>query len=90
MLNFLGSRRTFTRHEKHVTRRDGFLYQFVTVEHQRECKFGLGIKHYQNKVIVSRVNDGEFIFNFFMRLVNGVVELRMVWSPKSNKLEKAL
>jgi S1-C subfamily serine protease len=44
--------------EKFVNRREGYLYQLVTIEHQRGCKFGLGIKHYQNKVIVSRVDDG--------------------------------
>uniref|UniRef100_A0A7E4VHQ0 PDZ domain-containing protein n=1 Tax=Panagrellus redivivus TaxID=6233 RepID=A0A7E4VHQ0_PANRE len=44
--------------EKNVTRREGFLYQITTIEHQRGCKFGLGIKHYQNKVIVSRVDEG--------------------------------
>uniref|UniRef100_A0A914QAI3 Uncharacterized protein n=1 Tax=Panagrolaimus davidi TaxID=227884 RepID=A0A914QAI3_9BILA len=43
--------------EKLVTRRPGFSYQLVTIQHQRGCKFGLGIKHYQNKVIVSRVDD---------------------------------
>ncbi|KAI6234786.1 Smz-2 [Aphelenchoides fujianensis] len=46
--------------EKNVTRRDGFSYRLTQIDFQKGCKFGLGIKHYQNRVLVSRVDEGEF------------------------------
>jgi len=44
--------------EKNVQRRDGYSYHLANVDYQRGCKFGLGIKHFQNKVLVSRVDEG--------------------------------
>ncbi|CAJ0586731.1 unnamed protein product, partial [Mesorhabditis spiculigera] len=39
-------------------RKEGFTYHFVEIIFKKGLKFGLGIKHYQNKVIVSKVDDG--------------------------------
>jgi hypothetical protein len=44
--------------EKNLTRRDGYTYQLCQIDYQRGCKFGLGIKHFQNKVLVSRIDEG--------------------------------
>ncbi|KAI6218301.1 hypothetical protein M3Y95_01175500 [Aphelenchoides besseyi] len=44
--------------EKNVQRRPGYAYRLVQIDYQKGCKFGLGIKHHQNKVFVSRVDDG--------------------------------
>jgi len=44
--------------EKNVQRKDGYSYQMVQIDYQKGCKFGLGIKHFQNKVLVSRVDAG--------------------------------
>ncbi|KAI6240373.1 hypothetical protein M3Y99_00469400 [Aphelenchoides fujianensis] len=43
--------------EKNVTRRDGFSYRLTQIDFVKGCKFGLGIKHYQNRVLVSRLGD---------------------------------
>jgi hypothetical protein len=48
--------------EKNVRRRDGYSYHLAQIDYQTGCKFGLGIKHYQSKVLVSRVDDGKFFF----------------------------
>ncbi|KAH7726866.1 PDZ domain-containing protein [Aphelenchoides avenae] len=44
--------------EKNLQRRAGYDYKLVRLDFQKGCKFGLGIKHFQNKVFVSRVDDG--------------------------------
>ncbi|KAK0405997.1 hypothetical protein QR680_018307 [Steinernema hermaphroditum] len=44
--------------EKNVQRREGFAYMLLKIDFVRGCKFGLGIKHHQNKVLVSRVDEG--------------------------------
>ncbi|KAI6179320.1 hypothetical protein M3Y98_00597600 [Aphelenchoides besseyi] len=44
--------------EKNVQRRPGYAYRLIQIDYQKGCKFGLGIKHHQNKVFVSRVDDG--------------------------------
>ncbi|TKR60449.1 hypothetical protein L596_027694 [Steinernema carpocapsae] len=44
---------------KLIQRRDGFLYQLVKIEWKPGGpKLGLGIKHYQNRVLVSRCDGG--------------------------------
>uniref|UniRef100_A0A1I8A5T3 PDZ domain-containing protein n=1 Tax=Steinernema glaseri TaxID=37863 RepID=A0A1I8A5T3_9BILA len=44
---------------KLIQRRDGFLYQLVKIEWKPGGpKLGLGIKHYQNRVLVSRADPG--------------------------------
>uniref|UniRef100_A0A1I7Z343 PDZ domain-containing protein n=1 Tax=Steinernema glaseri TaxID=37863 RepID=A0A1I7Z343_9BILA len=44
--------------EKNVQRREGFNYMLLKIDYVKGCKFGLGIKHHQNKVLVSRVDEG--------------------------------
>jgi len=44
--------------EKNLQRREGFTYHLAQIDYQKGCKFGLGIKHFQNKVFVSRVDEG--------------------------------
>ncbi|TKR72628.1 hypothetical protein L596_020046 [Steinernema carpocapsae] len=44
--------------EKNVQRREGFSYILLKIDFIKGCKFGLGIKHHQNKVLVSRVDEG--------------------------------
>ncbi|CAJ0955494.1 unnamed protein product, partial [Mesorhabditis belari] len=39
-------------------RKEGFSYHYVEIILKKGLKFGLGIKHHQNKVIVSKVDDG--------------------------------
>lgn len=44
---------------KYIQRRDGFIYQLVKIEWKAGGpKLGLGIKHYQNRVLVSRCDQG--------------------------------
>jgi hypothetical protein len=38
--------------------RMGYSYHLTRIDYQEGFKFGLGIKHFQNKVLVSRVNEG--------------------------------
>ncbi|VDN06112.1 unnamed protein product [Thelazia callipaeda] len=39
-------------------RREGFTYHYIQINYVKGCKFGLGIKHFQNNVIVSRIDPG--------------------------------
>ncbi|CAD5231827.1 unnamed protein product [Bursaphelenchus xylophilus] len=44
--------------EKNLARQDGFLYHVTQIDYIKGCKFGLGIKHFHNKVLVTRVDAG--------------------------------
>jgi len=44
--------------EKNLQRRGGYVYHLAQIDYKEGCKFGLGIKHFQNKVFVSRVDEG--------------------------------
>ncbi|KAH7720866.1 PDZ domain-containing protein [Aphelenchoides avenae] len=44
--------------EKNVQRRPGYGYHLVRLDFHKGCKVGLGIKQLQNKVFVSRIDDG--------------------------------
>ncbi|VBB26040.1 unnamed protein product [Acanthocheilonema viteae] len=51
-------------YESLFKRREGFTYHYVQINYVKGCKFGLGIKHFQNNVIVSRIDPGSiFIYN---------------------------
>ncbi|KAL3985862.1 PDZ domain (Also known as DHR or GLGF) family protein [Acanthocheilonema viteae] len=45
-------------YESLFKRREGFTYHYVQINYVKGCKFGLGIKHFQNNVIVSRIDPG--------------------------------
>ncbi|KAM3716926.1 Disks large [Dirofilaria immitis] len=45
-------------YENLFKRREGFTYHYVQINYIKGCKFGLGIKHFQNNVIVSRIDPG--------------------------------
>ncbi|KAH7726296.1 PDZ domain-containing protein [Aphelenchoides avenae] len=44
--------------EKNVRRRPGYSYKLVRLDFHKGCKVGLGLKQLQNKVFVSRADDG--------------------------------
>ncbi|KAK5971283.1 hypothetical protein GCK32_018344, partial [Trichostrongylus colubriformis] len=44
--------------EKNIRRKPGYDYQLVTIEFQKDKKFGLMMAHTENHVIVSKVDDG--------------------------------
>ncbi|CAD5224640.1 unnamed protein product [Bursaphelenchus okinawaensis] len=44
--------------EKNLKRQEGYTYHLAKIDFIKGCKFGLGIKHFQNKVLVTRVDPG--------------------------------
>ena len=54
--------------EKNITRREGYLYELVKIEWKAGGgqKLGLGIKHYQNRVLVSKCDPGSLSAGVFL------------------------
>uniref|UniRef100_A0A915PLD1 PDZ domain-containing protein n=1 Tax=Setaria digitata TaxID=48799 RepID=A0A915PLD1_9BILA len=48
-------------YENLFKRREGFTYHYVQINYVKGCKFGLGIKHFQDNVIVSRIDPGSMV-----------------------------
>lgn len=48
--------------EKLFKRQEGFTYHHVQINYLKGCKFGLGIKHFQNNVLVSRIDPGRVFY----------------------------
>uniref|UniRef100_A0A8R1XZG6 PDZ domain-containing protein n=1 Tax=Onchocerca volvulus TaxID=6282 RepID=A0A8R1XZG6_ONCVO len=48
-------------YENLFKRREGFTYHYVQINYVKGCRFGLGIKHFQNNVIVTRIDPGSLV-----------------------------
>ncbi|VDM45486.1 unnamed protein product [Toxocara canis] len=64
--------------ERLFVRKKGYNYQLVRIDYVKGCKFGLGIKHFQNRVLVTRIDPGSLAANALQtndRIIdiNGVV-----------------
>ncbi|KAK0406853.1 hypothetical protein QR680_018845 [Steinernema hermaphroditum] len=60
---------------KLIQRRDGFIYQLVKIEWKPGGpKLGLGIKHYQNRVLVSRSDPGSLVASQ-LRLGDHIIDI---------------
>ncbi|EYB84784.1 hypothetical protein Y032_0310g2109 [Ancylostoma ceylanicum] len=53
---------------KNITRKKGFVYSLVTIEHVKGARFGLGIKDYKDQVVVSKSEPGSVCGDLLKRL----------------------
>uniref|UniRef100_A0A0K0EE86 PDZ domain-containing protein n=1 Tax=Strongyloides stercoralis TaxID=6248 RepID=A0A0K0EE86_STRER len=49
--------------ERNIMRRDGYIYQLAVINIVKGRKLGLGIRHFQNRVLVSKIDPGSIAYD---------------------------